>query len=377
MGTAQESDRVDAAALYGAMLAAVIALTLGEGAWTWFSTALGVALLLLLVAFYRPTHRGQPVDHRRMLATAAAGALAATLLAAWPLQLVLEHWTSVGNECRQLGQVAALERDADLRQAQARPVPGQTLVPEAQLLTDDARALATKEAADRASANCLGRVTFDRLYWWTGLSFLVLWLLLAPASRKRARTPTTSDPPSGEVAAAPSADDAADDPIPSRDNLFLAYQTLAARRSAYDLMLWQTPALAIAAQAFLLTLALGPNSSDLARLTASALALALALMSMQLMAKHRYHEELDSRLLQRFEDDLGITRWLKASPHGQAEERALRDAKAKPPQLPWPRRIWGLSSYRVWVYGLAVFGLASVLVIVTVLTGRAAQLLQQ
>ncbi len=309
-----------------------------------------------------------------MLATAAAGSLAVTLVAAWPWQLGLDHWASVGDDCKQVGQVAAVERDVDLRQMQPRPLPGQTLVPEAQLLTDAARALATKEAADRARGNCLGAATFDTLYWCTGVSFLWLWLVLPSISWHRGPALTMRPPPSGEVAAAPSADDAAADPVPSHDNLFLAYQTLAARRSTYDLMLWQTPALAIAAQAFLFTLALGPDTSASVRVTASTLGLILVLMGMQLMVKHRYHEELDSRMLERLEGRLGITSWLKASPHGLAEARVLEDDR-NPPRLPRPERVWGMSSHRVWFLGLGCFGLASALVILVVLTGTAPQLL--
>ncbi len=73
----------------------------------------------------------------------------------------------------------------------------------------------------------------------------------------------------------------------SASDRLVVWQTVASRRASIDAMRWQTPALGMTAQAFLLTLALAPDSSRLARLLASALSLILALMVMQLMAKHR------------------------------------------------------------------------------------------
>ncbi len=277
-------------------------------------------------------------------------------------------------DCKQVGQVAAVERDADLRQTQPRPLPEQTLVQEAQSLTDDARALATREAANRARGNCLGGVTLDRLYWCTGVFFLGLWALLAVTSRKQ-RPATTPDPAPQARSQQHRGQPTLRPPVPSHDNLFLAYQTLASRRSSYDLMLWQTPALAIAAQAFLFTLVLGPGTTAMARLIASGLALVLAVMSMQLMAKHRYHEELDSLLLKSFEDNLGLTEWLGASPHGTGEERIRDEDRDKIPRFPRPAKFWGMSSYRVWFYALSLFAVASALVVLVVLADAAARLL--
>ena len=44
------------------------------------------------------------------------------------------------------------------------------------------------------------------------------------------------------------------------------YDLLAARRTSYDEMMWQAPALSLTAQAFLFTIALGPGSTTAARL---------------------------------------------------------------------------------------------------------------
>jgi hypothetical protein len=81
------------------------------------------------------------------------------------------------------------------------------------------------------------------------------------------------------------------------------YGIVASRRQAYDQLLWQTPVLSLTAQAFLLTIALGPDSSPAARFMSAALSLITALASIQLMAKHRYYEVVASHLLQKFEDE--------------------------------------------------------------------------
>jgi hypothetical protein len=127
------------------------------------------------------------------------------------------------------------------------------------------------------------------------------------------------------------------------------YDVVASRRVATDGMLWQTPVLSLTAQAFLFTIALGPGSSAGARIIAATLALVASLASIQLMAKHRFHEERDSGLLREYED---------AKPGFQAIHGPPANAK----------RAWYLfSSYRLWLVMLAVFAIAAVVVIVGVL----------
>ena len=86
-----------------------------------------------------------------------------------------------------------------------------------------------------------------------------------------------------------------------------AYEMLAERRNQQDSMLWQAPALALTAQAFLLTIALGGNAvSVFARALAAGLGLVVACMSMQLMAKHRHLTELDNAWLAAMEQEIGL-----------------------------------------------------------------------
>lgn len=67
----------------------------------------------------------------------------------------------------------------------------------------------------------------------------------------------------------------------------LVYELLMLRQLEQNAMVWQTPALALTAEAFLLTIALGGESSRFARLLSSALSVVVAVLAMQLMAKHR------------------------------------------------------------------------------------------
>lgn len=140
------------------------------------------------------------------------------------------------------------------------------------------------------------------------------------------------------------------------------YQTIGARRLGYDTMMWQVPALSFTAQAFLLTLALS-GTAAVARITAAALALVIAIISMQLMAKHRFNEELDSRLLEAFEKRLEIADVFGCPPHAPPGQR-MRTVNAasglyagvSPIKKPW---YVGMSSYGLWQRGLALFALTS------------------
>ena len=130
------------------------------------------------------------------------------------------------------------------------------------------------------------------------------------------------------------------------------YDVLASRRLATDGMLWQTPVLSLTAQAFLFTIALGPGSTAGARVIAACLALVASLASIQLMAKHRYHEVKDSAVLREYED-------AKESNGFQA----IHGRPSEDPNAAWYHRI---SSYHLWLGMLAVFAGAAVVVIIGV-----------
>lgn len=153
----------------------------------------------------------------------------------------------------------------------------------------------------------------------------------------------------------------------------IIWQTLASKRAALDAMMWQTPALGMTAQAFLFNLALSPGSSRWARLIVAFLSLSLSLMVMQLMAKHRRHEMLDSLLLDRFEATSGIPELLGVTPHGSPALRPEEDQMLVNRRLrrstPGPRKFWKMSSYELWMLGLALFVCVAVAILVLATLG--------
>ena len=90
---------------------------------------------------------------------------------------------------------------------------------------------------------------------------------------------------------------------------------------------------------------------------AAALALLISLLSIQLMAKHRYIALVRAQLLVRLESDQEITARLGVAPH--ADIPALGAAVNEPEN--W---FVALRSALVWMYGLAIFGVAAGVVIV-------------
>jgi len=159
----------------------------------------------------------------------------------------------------------------------------------------------------------------------------------------------------------------------------IVWQTLASRRAGIDAMMWQTPALGMTAQAFLLTLALAPGSSRWARLLASMLSLALSFMVTQLMAKHRRHEMLDSLLLERLEDRFGLAELIEVAPHAGPSARHSDDLETTRKRLarstPGWHRFWRMSSYEIWMAGMGLFAVVALAVIVLSAVGAAESVL--
>lgn len=141
------------------------------------------------------------------------------------------------------------------------------------------------------------------------------------------------------------------------------YQVIASRRLGYDTSMWQAPVLSFTAQSFLFTIALGV-SNNVARLIAALLALVIALISMQLMSKHRHHEIIDSKLLESLEKEMELNKFVGCFPHDHPRHRARHVGVA-------PQWFVRLSSYQVWMSGLALFAIASISVIIITLTNPA------
>jgi hypothetical protein len=146
-----------------------------------------------------------------------------------------------------------------------------------------------------------------------------------------------------------------------QDVTLAAYQVITARRTAYDSMMWQSPGLGLTAQAFLMTIALAPDTKIVARLLASLLGCVVALLSIQLMAKHRYLESIDSRLVEELETKMLVQTRLSMKPHSSVTERNAGRVV--------PSRLALLRSFDVWCLGMGTFALADVFVVLWTVAG--------
>jgi hypothetical protein len=109
-------------------------------------------------------------------------------------------------------------------------------------------------------------------------------------------------------------------------------------------MVWQVPALALTAQAFLMTIALGAGTGRPARIAAGLLSAIAALMSVQLLLRQRLHEIADARWLHDFEQRHG---WEPVHQH-PAQRTAVAGIRAS--------GLARLRSHQMWIAGLAIFG---------------------
>lgn len=135
----------------------------------------------------------------------------------------------------------------------------------------------------------------------------------------------------------------------SKDSLALSYQVLADRALMHNTLMWQTPGLSVAAEAFLLTLALSPGASPVSRCFTAGLSLVLSLLCIQLMSKHSAMEQRDRALLNSLEAALHATRTEGAGPKFRGLAR--------------------LRSRTLWHVGLGIFAAASCFIIVATVYG--------
>jgi len=144
-----------------------------------------------------------------------------------------------------------------------------------------------------------------------------------------------------------------EDAIADDDNARAAYQAIAARALSHNDLQWQTPSLALAAEAFLLNIALGHDSTAPARVVASGLNLVLSVLCMFLMYKHRQAQIDDRQTLKRLEGRLGLPRY-----HDKPDFD----------DLGWFKRRLRSSSTNIWIGGFGV--LAAVALGILVATVR-------
>lgn len=162
---------VDRAALLGTSLAAVVALTFGgQGPWEWLASVVGLALLTVLLGYFRLPD-GEPAPRRERLAVSAVSALCATLVVAPGLQAFLAVATPVGGDCADVGAVASAV-------VVAQPVG----------LTPSVVRAAATQAAETAYGDCLGATT-NRWLWAPALVLAALgYAATAVVGARRSRS---------------------------------------------------------------------------------------------------------------------------------------------------------------------------------------------
>lgn len=145
-------------------------------------------------------------------------------------------------------------------------------------------------------------------------------------------------------------------------------QAIEEKRHYLDQMMWQVPTLSLTAQAFLLTIGLGSETSWLGRLTAAFLGLVAAGAAIQLLLKHRYHEELHARWLEQFTK---ARTWPILAP-GQSEafayegkEHSWKRGDQWRARLRW--RVAKPPSPYVWIVALALFGMGDLSIFIAAL----------
>jgi hypothetical protein len=136
-----------------------------------------------------------------------------------------------------------------------------------------------------------------------------------------------------------------------------AYQMIMQRGLQTNGLLWQTPSLAVTAQAFLLTLSLGSDTLRPIRIVVSVLGLVIGIMSMQLMAKHHYFYELDQAELRRIETRLQL-------PPIAHRSRQIVDHRKEVWALPFVK----VTSYVVWQSGIFLISLTNAIALVLALS---------
>jgi hypothetical protein len=135
------------------------------------------------------------------------------------------------------------------------------------------------------------------------------------------------------------------------------YQVVTSRRLAFDTMMWQVPSLSLTAQAFLLTISLSADSSWLARVVSSGLGIVVMAMCLQLMAKFRHLVDIDSLMATELEKDFEKPAGKGTPIHLPPRQRARVLNVA-------PKWLIALSSYRLWMIGLALFLIADLAIAV-------------
>jgi hypothetical protein len=140
------------------------------------------------------------------------------------------------------------------------------------------------------------------------------------------------------------------------------YAALNDRIGDRDSMMWQAPAMALTAQAFLLTIALGHDTSPLARALSALLGVVVTVMSIQLMLKHRFFMTTDQVLMIALEHRMGL---VSSAVDWKTQVATIKEDGSDMDLLSRVPKRDGLVAWKsvnVWVGGLAVFTVVNVLI---------------
>lgn len=126
---------------------------------------------------------------------------------------------------------------------------------------------------------------------------------------------------------------------------------------SYNTLLWQVPALSLTAQAFLMTIALSPDSNRVARLITSVLSIIIAFASTQLMHDQRGHAINHGEVARRLASQLELANRLDGN-------FQLNDAK---PEKTNGEDVWRAVDhgiYAIWKVCMWLFLIADIVIIV-------------
>lgn len=127
------------------------------------------------------------------------------------------------------------------------------------------------------------------------------------------------------------------------------YAAISSQADTHNALMWQTPVLAMTAQAFLLTIGLGSEISPIARLAAAGLSLVVSILSIQLMLKHSAMQLRDHTALEDIERRRGMAVYhVKPILSGTGLKAWLTRQRS---------REW-------WLAGMATFGIVSLTIAV-------------
>lgn len=141
------------------------------------------------------------------------------------------------------------------------------------------------------------------------------------------------------------------------------YAVVADRRLQWDVLLWQVPSLAFAAESFILTLTVASTVSWSSRVCLNALGLCIAFLCCNLMARIRGLSVTDAAWLDLAEKEYGISaKSVVPPPFGSAyrayhRHRIGNGVGCGKLMDPLVSRVARIPSFRVWFLALLAFGL--------------------